>query len=388
LIQKAIVATADPGDEKLLRKALTDKLPQVRIAAITALISLLGKATHNEIAAMLDDPNNSVRLTASYALANAGDRRALAPLVALLAAEQVDIRARAAQLLRGLTAQRFDYVAYESPEKRMAAADKWATWIRDEGVTATLTFPIRISNVTFGRTLISDYGANRVTEVDRTGKTIWTAEISGPWGCQGLSNGHRVISSYKGKYVAEFDAAGKEVWRKDGLPGNAMGLHRLENGNTLVACSTSNKVMEYKRDGSLAWSVTITGRPVDVQRLENGRTLVALESTASGQKVVEVDRSGKVVWKIANISKPLSAQRISNGNTLVATASGKKVVEYDRSGKSVWEHSTGIKATGARRLKNGDTVIGCHQFVRQIDRAGKVKWEVKGLKYCYGIHHY
>src|SRR5688572_8101833 len=86
---------------------------------------------------------------------------------------------------------------------------------------------------------------NKVVEYDADRNKVWELNnVNQPWGADGLPNGHRLICSYNGQFVAEYDESGKEVWRKDGLPGFASHAHRLDDGNTLVACSNVNKVIE------------------------------------------------------------------------------------------------------------------------------------------------
>jgi len=387
-VTDALAVTAQPQDANLLREALAAENADIRIAAARALAAALGRQARNDLAALLEDDDQRVQLVAARALASHGDRASLPVLVRLLESPEMDVRLGGIRTLRALSGKRFDYLAYEDAEKRKPAIEKWARWVQGEGKTAALALPLDEVKVEIGRTLITDYGSGKVIEVDHNGKQVWQLNVKSPWGCQGLPNGNRLISSYTGKFVAEYEQDGNEVWKVERLPGNAMGLHRLDNGNTLVACSTSNHVVEYRRDGSIAWDVAIAGRPVDVERLENGRTLVALEANDQGRKVVEVDRKGKIVWQIADVNRPLSVQRLENGNTLVAMAQSNRVVEYDRTGKVVWEHKTSTKATYARRASNGDTVVACHRFVQCLDKSGRIRWEVKGLKYCYGMDHY
>jgi outer membrane protein assembly factor BamB len=165
--------------------------------------------------------------------------------------------------------------------------------------------------------------------------------------------------------------AGKVAWESEMLPGGPMGIHRLENGNTVVACTDANIVVELDTRGKIAKKWTIDGRPVDVQRLENGNTLVTLQN---GQKVVEVDGEGKTIWstKVAMIN-PFSAQRLENGNTLVAVLSQQKVVEINAAGdKEVWTLGGLMNPYHARRLTNGNTLI--------VDQNGVYEYETETKK--------
>lgn len=86
--------------------------------------------------------------------------------------------------------------------------------------------------------------------------------------------------------VVEYDENWNEVWSidKDQLPGSPFNVRRLPNGNTLVACSDSQRVLEFDRSKKVVWDITVQGRPMDVTRLENGNTLISLSHTG---RVVE-----------------------------------------------------------------------------------------------------
>ena len=163
------------------------------------------------------------------------------------------------------------------------------------------------------RTIICSYSKNRVYEMDAHGDVIWEAKVPYAWGCYGLPNEHRVVASYSGRYVAEFDAGGKEVWRSGTLPSGPFRVQRLDNGNTLVACSDAGKVLEISPAKEIVWETKLEGRPMDAQRLKNGRTLIALQKLG---KVVEVNQEGKIVWEVGGHDGAIAASRLENGNTL------------------------------------------------------------------------
>jgi outer membrane protein assembly factor BamB len=65
-----------------------------------------------------------------------------------------------------------------------------------------------------GHYLIAHHGGNRVIEVDKTGKVLWTLNTPAPTWATRLPGGHTLVVNNQQKYLAEFDRAGKEVWRK------------------------------------------------------------------------------------------------------------------------------------------------------------------------------
>jgi outer membrane protein assembly factor BamB len=341
--RQALVATAGSGDAELLRSAIASDNFRTRVVAVAGLSKALADDAPVMLVPLLDDPSDEVKLTAAMALADRGDRRALQTFGKLLDAEELQVRSRSVAALRAMTGQKFNYLAYEHADDRMAGAEEWRRWISANGETAELKFPIGDSQVMMGRTLVAFYSQGKVVEYDADRNKVWELNnFNQPWGADGLPNGHRLICSYNGQFVAEYDETGKEVWRKDGLPGYASNAHRLDDGNTLVACSNVNKVVEIAPDGKVVWEHTINGYPQDARRLENGNTLIALQTT---NRVVEIDRSGKVVWEATeNMQGPFAARRLDNGNTLVALSGAGKVVEIDQDRKIVWQQQ-GLEST-------------------------------------------
>jgi hypothetical protein len=63
-----------------------------------------------------------------------------------------------------------------------------------------------------GHYLAGLYGANRVVEVDGTGKVFWECNVSSPTRATRLPNGNTLVSSSQGRMVVEVDRKGKEVW--------------------------------------------------------------------------------------------------------------------------------------------------------------------------------
>jgi hypothetical protein len=371
----ALLATAGQNNVALLRKTLAAGDAHSQIATLQTLDHILGAKALADVHPLLKSKVETVRLAAARALGNRGNRDALPALASLLDSPEILIRARSGQLLRGLTGQKFVFVAYDTTEKRAPAVKAWRDWIALAGMKADLTFPVPDRAPMLGRTLICYYGKSEVIELDASGKEIWKTRVSNVWGCHGLPNGHRLVSSYSGKMIIEYDGTGREVWKTTALPGRPFSVRRLVNGNTLAACYDNNKVVEIKPDKSVGWQITVPGRPMDARPLPNGNTLVCLYDK---HKVIEIDRAGKIVWEIANMGSPRSAQRLENGNTLVAQTGGRKVVEVDRSGRVIWTKTTTRSAYDAQRLPNGNTLVVDQMGIQEIDPAGKVVWERKG----------
>jgi outer membrane protein assembly factor BamB len=367
-LRRALVATTTPADAMLLREQLAAADPQARIAAITALAQLAGQATDADALRLLSDSDELVQAAAARALADHGRREALAPLVRLLDSADTPVRIEAARTLRAATGKHFGYTVYDLPEKRAVALSQWKQWLEAEGASAALAFPLREAPVDLGRLLVCDHSQNLLIEFDTAGKKVWQQQVgTQPWACLGLANGHRLVGSFNDRTVVEFDDRGEEVWRVGELPGGPTSIQRLDNGNTLIACTEGAQIVEIDAAKKTVWRASLDGRPVDARRLDDGHTLVTLQH---GQKVVELDAAGKQVWEIAGVGMAFSAERLESGSTLVCAIGVNQVREYDRSGNVVWAQGKFANPYTAQRLASGNTVVVDTTGVTEIDPQG------------------
>lgn len=380
---RTLKAIASREDVPLIKDALKAPDAHTQEVGLVTIEHLLGTEADAELLPFLQSKNPQIQLTAARALANHGQRQALRVLVDLLETDDVQIRAQAEATLRLVTGQKFSFVAYDTLEKRNAAREEWVNWVKDHGRTAKLTFPIPDEPLLRDHTLICNYSLKKVIELDSSYKEVWSTELVGAWGCQGLPNGHRLVTSYSQRFIVEYDLAGKEVWKKENLPGLPYSVERIDNGNTLVTCS-SNQVLEYGHDGDIVWQKDFNGAPRDAQRLENGNTLVVLYST---QEIVEVDRKGNEVWRQGNLTRPMAAQRLPNGNTLICQSAGQQVVEMDRKGTVVWSRNLPQSIYDAQRLPNGNTLVVGSSGATEYDPKGTAVWQLNqpGMR---GIHRF
>jgi hypothetical protein len=177
-----------------------------------------------------------------------------------------------------------------------------------------------ISDDTF---LVAELGPEpRALVIDRGGKVLKTTPLQ----CQ-TKNFHmqtRMLRALpNGNYIAPhlFDFAVKE--------------YEPETGKVVRSFATDERGRE-KRD----W-------PFTAIRLKNGNTLIAC---TNGNRIIEVDGEGKIVWSVTNedIGEPLfndacGAQRLPNGNTVISSYHSKgdqvKLFEVTREKKVVWRYS-------------------------------------------------
>lgn len=385
--RRALRSTALPEDAPLLRKYLTHADAHYRRAAIAAIAALLGQGSQADVLPRLKDTDAAVRLEASLALANLGDRRPLEVLGTLLKSEDLTVRFQGANILRRFTGKRFGFTAYAKEEDRKAAAEKWRSWIASDGRTAKLHFPLRdAGRIETGRTLVAIYSGasgNRVVELDAAGKEVLEIKgLSGPWGATRLENGNILVNWYGSRAVTEYDPTGKkQLWNKT-LSVNPWNSRYLSNGNILV--SHSGGLMEIDRKGKTVWSHTIPGGSADASELASGNLLVVARTQG---KVLEITRAGKTITEITGLRSPYRAERLANGNTLIAENGAGRAVEYDRAGKKiVWSKGGFSNPNTVQRLSSGNTLIGDSTGVHEVSPDGRIVW-TKKLGICLARRH-
>ena len=177
-----------------------------------------------------------------------------------------------------------------------------------------------------GNLLVAELGPQpRAITINRQGKIIKTMPLQ----CQ-KANAHmqtrmlRVLPN--GNYIAPhlLDFAVKEYDFKTGnviktFPTDDRGrvkrdwpftAIRLKNGNTVIACTNGNRIIEVDADGKIIWSVTnddlgekLFDDACGAQRLPNGNTVIASYHASGNQvKLFEITRDKKVVWKYSGMN--------------------------------------------------------------------------------------
>jgi hypothetical protein len=132
-------------------------------------------------------------------------------------------------------------------------------------------------------------------------------------------------------------------------------LRMLPNGNYIAPHLLDFAVKEYNADtGEVVRSFPTDDRgrakrdwPFTAIRLENGNTVIAC---TNGNRIIEVDGKGKTVWSVTNedigenlFDDACGAQRLPNGNTVISSYHAKgnsvKLFEVTREKKVVWRYS-------------------------------------------------
>lgn len=199
-VGEGLAATVTPADAGMLRRALRSEAAWRRAAAATALDHLLAGKADRDLAALLKDPDDRVRLTTARLLADRGRPVSLVTLAELLVSKDHSIRWESSQSLRWLVGKTFDYDPFADPDERKATAEKWLAWARGPGQKAKLRFPIKTPDVVRlfnGRNLSGWKAIDSGKEVDP--KTNWQVK-DGLLRCSGTGRGYLYHTQPRANY--------------------------------------------------------------------------------------------------------------------------------------------------------------------------------------------
>ncbi len=152
---------------------------------------------------------------------------------------------------------------------------------------------IRLSN---GNTLITDSGYSRIIEVNYKSEVIW-------WfaGFKSSSGGGNTSG------IGNITPNSPDV--EEPKPTNPMILHEHQQLNDRDTGISSNKtsVVTFDVDEAPKAPGNTLLFPRSAVRLENGNTLIA---DTGNNRIVEVSKDKKVIWELGNLSRPVSAERL------------------------------------------------------------------------------
>jgi HEAT repeat protein len=356
-----------------LLRALEDANPSLRATVAEVLIEGGGPQGHAAAHKLLADDSAEVRLRIALALARARNRDGVPVLIDLLMVLPLDRMSQAEDALHQLAGDTApETPTGTEPADRKKCRDAWASWWKINAGRVDLA---RLtSRPWYGYTLICDLQGNRVYELDRKGKPRWMITAAGgPTDARILPGNRVLIAEYGADRVTERDFSGKILWEK--RIANPVNVQRLANGNTFVA-TFNGPLFELDRSGNEVARITNpAGQNQAGQRTRRG-TIIAL--TRGGECCI-MDSSGKQLktFSSGQTQNCLGCVDVtSNGRIIVAQQQRNKVVEYDAEGKTLLEVDA-QNPTSATGLPNGHILVASqnNQRVYEIDRSGKVVWE-------------
>ena len=213
-----------------------------------------------------------------------------------------------------------------------------------------------------GNVLISDQFNNRVIEVDRNKKIVWSFGSGDPTLC---NPGPGAII---GLNDAERLSDGLTLLAGTGIPPGASSL--------MPAGCVDNRVIVVNRAGNIVWQYGQAGVigdgpnqlnvPVFAIQLPNRNIMIVDQSN---ERVIVVSRFKKQVvfsygcLTCGLLNNPNSAELLPNGHILIADENNNRAIEITHSGKIVWQTAASYAGLPlsfvafASRLPNGNTII-------------------------------
>jgi HEAT repeat protein len=344
------VGVVDGKAEEVLVKALEDRNGVRRAVAAVALWR--GHAdVLPAVRKMLADKDVEVRRRVAGELASAGDKEAVATLVALLETLPDERAWEIEEQLERLARDKAPAVITESPVNWKNVAGAWKQWWQGnpDKVVMTGSFAPASSGPLRGFTLLVQPQANSVVELGPDGKPRWVLTgLETPLDAVVLANHHVLVAEQN--RVTERDLRGKILWQKE--VARPLSVQRLANGNTFMACE--NLLLEIDRAGKDVLRVPVPGRfGVAARRLPDGHIVAFTRFN-----VIQLDKAGREVKNIGlNIRGGAGCNEVlDNGHVLVLSPGIGDIVEFDIEGKEVGRFDLSGAAHGFR-LPNGHTLV-------------------------------
>ena len=266
-----------------------------------------------------------------------------------------------------------------------------------------------------GNILIADQFNNRVVEIDRDGKILWSFGLGpndfSPRSIIGVNDVQRVgpftlmagtgtpagvipeaPDGVADNRVVLVNPAGHIVWQygQFGQAGSGPNLLDtpvqctwLPNSHVLITDQANNRIIEVNLRKHIVWQYPGSNTNADdqlngpnsAQLLENGHILIADQGNSRALEVTRDDQIVQTLTAGGTLNILAFASRLPNGDTLLTDAGNARIVEVDMNDVPVWQYLINTNPpsvaaplpTRAVRLRNGDTLIS-NQFDNQVLR--------------------
>ena len=276
----------------------------------------------------------------------------------------------------------------------------------DKSREGIVEFPCDVERLENGNTLISDAGdeaggGSEIVEVSPQGEIVWRYGVGLRFAhsAKRLPSGNTLIADTTNDRVIEVTPAGEIVFTSDqwgsGSGKLSDGSHLcypnkakiLDDGSMLITDRNNDRALVVSRGGEVLWQYAgKVQHPHNANLLPNGNLIIC---DSDGQYVREVDRDGNPVWSYGDgttdiLFWPRDADRLANGNTMIADSKHHRIVEVTPAGEVAWEYKSDHYANfyDADRLPNGNTLMADqqHQTVLEVDPEGKEVWSFRNYK--------
>jgi hypothetical protein len=223
-----------------------------------------------------------------------------------------------------------------------------------------------------GNILITDQFNNRVIEVTRAGKIVWSFGAGGPSQC----------TAGPGTVIAPNDA--------ERLAGGltliaGTGTGTCPDNRVIVVNEAGAIVFQYGQAGVAGSGPNLLNVPVFAIQTPDGHYLI---TDQANNRLIEVNAALDILYQYGPssgrgaLNSPNSAELLGNGNILIADENNNRAFEIDpaKRDKIVFDYARGLNTVGfASRLPNGDTLIADagHNRIVEIDAAKQVDFRYR-----------
>jgi hypothetical protein len=386
-LETAAVKASVNQDRGLLEEGLSNKSQAVR-EICSFVLGHLG--TERESEPGISEMSDAMILANMRGRSAAGKKGVAKTLLGLLASDNLRVRHESGSLLRALFQTDHGYAAYDSPDLRDQAIERWRNYIsgkEDEshwpvfmGMSSRGQFRVivgkadnkggsALSYTTSGKKLDND---GLVESISKTvsDRMVFDYVV----GNVVVSGGPELESK-----VAVFSLNGTELWAVSGVPAGA-GAALLSGGQMAIASGLNVRVIDLFGNPLRSWKMP--SKMDSFFRLRPGRFMCS--HTDEGT-IAEYDSEGRQLWELSGMTRPRNAFRLENGNVLVVvdnesdageekvTGSQVQLLELSPDGQRVLLRiePKGVKTiSSSARLPNGNTLVGTEKGLAEYTPDG------------------
>ena len=354
--------------------ASTSSIEEIRTFAGRVLAQSPNEIAQKTCTTLLSDSSVRVRFEVARESIKNQNKSAIPTLIELMTKVPAEKAEAIDQTLRAIAKEK----SPESKNDSKVDAAAWNTWWQKEGTQLVLTPGFKnqeaLKNFLVVESFNQEKKSGRVFLVTPSGKTLWEiANLSNPTDALLLPNNKILITEQGANRITERDTKGNISWEKSAT--NPFLSQRLSNGNIFIA--SRNKIVEVGRNGNEIFSFSYPnetilaacktrtneyallsyngvflkldskGNEVSKSRIpfptnfginggaitQNDRVLVSIPTL---NKIMEFNFSGQSTWE-STITMPGIPTKLPNGNVVAPSLNGSKIVEIQMDGKIIYE---------------------------------------------------
>ena len=354
--------------------ASTSSIEEIRTFAGRVLAQSPNEIAQKTCTTLLSDSSIRVRFEVARESIKNQNKSAIPALIELMTKVPAEKVEAIDQTLRAIAKDK----SPESKNDSKVDAVAWNTWWQKEGTQLVLTPGLKnqeaLKNFLVVESFNQEKKSGRVFLITPSGKTLWEiANLSNPTDALLLPNNKILITEQGANRITERDTKGNISWEKSAT--NPFLSQRLSNGNIFIA--SRNKIVEVGRNGNEIFSFSYPnetilaacktrtneyallsyngvflkldskGNEVSKSRIpfptnfginggaitQNDRVLVSIPTL---NKIMEFNFSGQATWE-STITMPGIPTKLPNGNVVAPSLNGSKIVEIQMDGKIIYE---------------------------------------------------